>query len=230
MDLDHFGLKAPKQRPVTPRRFYTLGCDLGQSVDPTALGLITRIEEGTGEWTIDSDKVSWEKKSIRYELNRVKRLPLGVPYPGIVAEVANSMNRVRELGDATLVVDQTGVGRPVVDLFRAAGLSPIGITFTAGLEATNPHHDEWHVPKLELVRRLEAGLHAGELKIAGKQPEADVLRNELADFRGRYTAAGNFTVSHRIGAHDDLLFATAIAFWWASRPRYEMRMVKLTGF
>ena len=35
-------------------------------------------------------------------------------------------------GQAPLVVDQTGVGRPVVDLFREVGLKPIAVTLTAG--------------------------------------------------------------------------------------------------
>ena len=68
------------------------------------------------------------------------------------------------------MLDQTGVGRPVVDMFRHAGLSSIGVTITAGDSETRVHADEFRVAKLLLVSRLQAALHAGELRIAKELP------------------------------------------------------------
>ena len=39
-----------------------------------------------------------------------------------------------------LVIDETGVGRAVGDIFYAAGLRPNRVTITAGQEATDPHY------------------------------------------------------------------------------------------
>lgn len=73
---------------------------------------------------------------------------------------------------------------------------------------------------MELVSKLQALLHAGQLKIPRAMPEAAVLVRELQDFRVRYTDAGNATFNAREGAHDDLVLALALAVFGFSRPEY----------
>jgi hypothetical protein len=53
--------------------------------------------------------------------------------------------------------------------------------------------------------------------IAASLPDAAVLARELADFRVRYTDAGNAQFSARKGAHDDLVLALALAVFGLSR-------------
>ena len=55
-----------------------------------------------------------------YRVGYLERLPLGTPYPGIVAHVARLLGR---LPGAELVIDLTGVGRPVFDMFRFSGIT-----------------------------------------------------------------------------------------------------------
>jgi hypothetical protein len=65
-----------------------------------------------------------------------------------------------------------------------AGLDPLGVTITLGENETRaPDGSGWRVSKLTLVSRLQAMLHAGELKIAKSLPEAGALALELRDFR-----------------------------------------------
>jgi len=74
------------------------------------------------------------------------------------------------------------------------------------------------VPKGELVSKLQALLHSGDLRIANSLPDAAVLARELQDFRVRFTEAGNATFNAREGAHDDLVLALALAVFGLSRP------------
>lgn len=65
-----------------------------------------------------------------------------------------------------LCVDQTGVGAPVVDLFRQAKLNARlqPILIHGGDHATR--ENGWRVPKRELVGATQVALQTGRLKIA----------------------------------------------------------------
>jgi hypothetical protein len=80
-------------------------------------------------------------------------------------------------------------------MFVLAGLDPIAVTITGG-EGIGARIDEdrsaYHVSKLALVSRLQALLHAGELKIVRSLSEADALANELMSFRANISEAGHF--------------------------------------
>jgi hypothetical protein len=71
------------------------------------------------------------------------------------------------------------------------------------------------VPKLLLVSRLQASLHAGELKFAMGLAEEQAFKSELSEFRMRHTDSGRLTFGAREGRHDDLVLGLAIALWRA---------------
>src|SRR6516164_1552872 len=113
-----------------------------------------------------------------YRVGYLERLPLGTPYPGIVAHIGRLLGR---LPAAELVIDFTGVGRPVFDMFRFSGITPTGVLITAGTAETGGS-PIFGVPKLDLVSRLQALLHEGRLKIHKDLAEAETLVRELQDF------------------------------------------------
>ena len=139
------------------------------------------------------------------------------------------MQAVRELllrpalRDASLVVDQTGVGRAVVDMLwdELRGQVPChftAVTITGGHAVTNPANGCLHVPKKELVGAVQVLLQSRRLRIAQTLPEAPVLVKELDNFRVKITEAANETFgAWREGQHDDLVFATALAAFMALR-------------
>jgi hypothetical protein len=147
-----------------------------------------------------------------FQVGYLERLPLGISYPGIVAHVGQLLTKLP--GRPELVIDFTGVGRPVFDMFVYAGISPTGIVITSGTDETH-HRMTWSVPKLTLVSRLQALLHEKRLKILRELTEAETLVRELRDFRGEFTAAGHLTFNARTGKHDDLVLALALAVWRA---------------
>jgi terminase large subunit-like protein len=115
-------------------------------------------------------------------------------------------------GAAELVLDYTGVGRPVYDLFLAKGMSPYGVSITSGTAVTK---DKLHysVPKLTLISTVQALLHDGRLKIHKDLADVQVLVAELQDFRAEVTDSGYWRFGARAGKHDDLVLALAIALW-----------------
>ena len=118
------------------------------------------------------------------------------------------------------MIDKTGWVRPVLEMFERDGLRPQRVWITAGLDETRGERREHRVPKITLVSRLQAALHAGELKFAAGLAEERALRQELGEFRMRHTEAGRAVFGAREGRHDDLVLALAVALWrgqWHAR-------------
>jgi hypothetical protein len=147
-----------------------------------------------------------------FQVGYLERLPLGTPYPAIVAHVGRLLTKLP--GHPELVIDFTGVGRPVFDMFVYSGIYPTGVVITGGMTETQDGRT-CLVPKLNLVSRLQALLHEARLKILRELDEAETLVRELQDFRMEFTTAGHLTFNARSGKHDDLVLALAIAVWRA---------------
>ena len=147
-----------------------------------------------------------------FQVGHLERMPLGTPYPGIIAHVGRLLAKLP--AGTELIIDFTGVGRPVFDMFVYSGISPLGVLITGGTAETSDGATR-SVPKLTLVSRLQALLHEGRLKILRELAEAETLVRELQDFRVEFTAAGHLTFNARTGKHDDLVLALAIAVWRA---------------
>ena len=147
-----------------------------------------------------------------FQVGHLERLPLGTTYPAIVAHVGRLLTKLA--GHPELVIDFTGVGRPVFDMFVYSGIYPTGVVITGGMTETRDGRT-CSVPKLNLVSRLQALLHEARLKIQRELDEAETLVRELQDFRVEFTAAGHLTFNARSGKHDDLVLALAIAAWRA---------------
>jgi hypothetical protein len=194
------------------RRFdelaFVLAADLGQSSDPTALAV---LEHRTAyfEHVMTGSRRQVEE---RFDIRHLARLPLGLSYPAVVQEVAALLKRPPLAGRCELVIDETGVGRAVADIFDTAGLKPLRVTITAGGEQSSAHGG-WHVAKQILISTLDARLHTGELRFAAELQEAGTMADELKDFRRKVSVAGRYSYEARVGKHDDLVLAVAIALW-----------------
>jgi hypothetical protein len=106
------------------------------------------------------------------------------------------------------------VGAAGFDMVVSAGQDVKGCTITSGEHETR-EPGGYRVAKLQLVSRLQAMLHRGQLEIAGDLPDLVALKAELQNFRVNFTAVGNMTFAARTGAHDDLVLAVAIGLWYA---------------
>jgi hypothetical protein len=185
---------------------FVLSVDLGQSSDPTALCVIEHRKSF-------KHHISGYRKQVseRFDVVYLQRLPLGLSYPEIVAEVARIAARPPIVG-CEIIIDDTGVGRAVGDMFEQAGQRPVRVTITAGAEQSWTN-GSWHVSKSILISTLDARLHSGELKFAKELLEAGAMQDELKDFRRKVSAAGRYSFDARTGRHDDLVLAVSIGLW-----------------
>jgi hypothetical protein len=98
--------------------------------------------------------VTWEYlRETRSYLRHLDRVVLGTSYPDVVRIVCDAVGDVERFGPCTLVVDATGVGAPVVDLLREAGLSArvVEATITGTDGMSRRSNGDWLVPKRDLV-------------------------------------------------------------------------------
>jgi hypothetical protein len=154
---------------------------------------------------------------VSYELRHLERLPLGTFYPQVVERTREIVHRL-PAGEWLLAVNQTGVGRPVVDLFEQADLQSVAITIT-GDDALQGEGRRLWVPQRDLVGVLTVAFQSSRLKIAQALPLANVLAKELSDFKVKTDAwaAHDTYGAWREGQHDDLVLSVALACWTAER-------------
>lgn len=211
--------------PRDPR--FIVGLDLGQANDHTAMCAVEMMRQPpadpgtTGREAVQPVAPRSAKTSApilpRYRVPFITRAPLGTPYPSIVRRVAETITAPPLAGECHLVVDATGVGRPVLDMMRGGPLPPVPVVITGG-DRVHGAAGMWRVPKRDLVAALQLAFQAGRLEIAAGTDHAQTLVAELADFRVRISASGSDTYgAWRDGAHDDLVLALALAVWWGDR-------------
>ena len=192
---------------------YFLGLDVGQSTDYTALAVLERPR------VQPSDPPGLRRPV--YAMRYLQRFPPGTHYPEII-QVIYELLQSESLSGSMLVVDETGVGEAVVDLFVDALQHRVNCQFCRVL-ITNGHEIQnstgvFQVPKKELVSTLQVLLHTRRLQISRSLPDADVLVKELESFRMKVPLAGTDTMeAWREQTYDDLLFAAAIAAWMGQR-------------
>jgi hypothetical protein len=129
-------------------------------------------------------------------------------------------------GKASLVIDATGVGPAVTDIFTKRGRAFKAVKIHGG-DAESRDGSIYRVPKRDLVSALQAALQTGTLKIASSLELAEVLRGELLNFRIKINlATGHDSYeAWREGDHDDLVLAAALAVWAARAPGATMIFV-----
>jgi hypothetical protein len=213
-------------RPIVTLDRYAIGLDLGQSVDPSAVCVIREVPAPPAVTGIYFNKRGKEVAAPpsgppTYWVQWLERFALGTSYPAVIERVKYLMTKppISEK-NCRLVIDRTGVGRPVGDMFVMARLDPSFVTITGG---DSSHRDEGNrnahrVAKSLLVSTLEALFHANELLIAEDLEESEVLKVELQSFTRRISDNGNYSAGARTGKHDDLILSIAIAVWHLKQP------------
>jgi hypothetical protein len=192
---------------------YTVGVDLGQAQDYTAIAVV----ESARVVLAERDPITWSfRTEVLHHCRHAERVPLEVPYPEVAAHVGKLVQRAKTAGVVTVVVDATGVGAPVVDLLRRGGLGcrVIPVVITGG-ETESNDGVRYRVPKRDLMAGLQVAFQKRRLGLAAGLSVLSELREELRSMRVRMAADG-FERFGGVG-HDDLVMALALAWWRASR-------------
>lgn len=199
-----------------PALAYTVGIDIGQKRDPTAIAVVEVRERTTGQL---SEAI--------HITRHLERLPLGTSYPKIAERLAvivkNAQQEARqqhfeergvsnpsEFGFA-VYIDATGVGQPVVDILAETGLDIWPVYFTHG-DRRSEEDGNITLGKLWLVSRLKSLFQTKRIRLPPNHAEAQAMMQELLDYEIRVDARANDTYgSFKVGAHDDLVTALGLA-------------------
>lgn len=198
---------------------YTVGLDLGQANDYSALVVVERVlclPAGVtiGDYHCNPAALAGSGFTEELHVRSLRRWELGTPYPSVVADVCALMASDVLADDAWLFVDRTGIGRAVVDLltdaFRAGKMGrrwPVPVTITSGEKRNG-----WNIPKTDLIDAVQVPLQQGRLRIADSLPLASTLEREMVGFRQKISTNGSTTFDHgRDDGHGDLVMALALA-------------------
>ncbi|MDQ2948083.1 MAG: hypothetical protein M3Y27_19460 [Acidobacteriota bacterium] len=208
---------------------FFIGLDLGQKQDYTAIAIIETASQYTGlDWR------TYEHHYLRsVNVRHLERIRLGTSYLAVVERLRQVVNSRELIGRCTVVMDATGLGGPVLDLLRAAGLGCeiVPVTITGGDRETYSG-GMWRVPKRDLINRLQLLFERKELQIASRLREAETFARELMNMRIKVSVAGHDSyAAARASNHDDLVLAVALACWRAkgnlSRPVFGTRSLGL---
>lgn len=186
---------------------YFVGLDLGPAQDPTGLSILERAPIQSGD--------DLPVYSVRY----LQRFHPGTPYHALAAEVRNVLARPPlDKSWVILIVDKTGCGGPVTELFRSLFPCMAAVTITAGQEA-GYGPEGFTVPKVDLAATVQVLLQGRRLRVAQSLPEAPLLLEELQSFKVKVNiAASNESFeAWRERAGDDLVLAVALAAWFGER-------------
>ncbi len=215
---------------------YSLGVDLGQVSDPTAISILDERLEKREIQTPEDLVIRGPGKNIffrTYQLRHLERPVLGTSYPDIRRGVKELITNPILAGQTDLIVDATGVGRPVIDEMREDGLNPIPVVITFGLAGRDIVQDEFgyfRVPKIEIMSSLQVLFGSKRLQypphlISPTQEDlVPVFLQEMERFKMKRTKAGNMTYeAWRETDRDDIVLSIAIQCWWIlfSRPKEE---------
>lgn len=205
-----------------------VGVDVGQKVDPTAIVVCEQVERvsDTGRLTLPQRAGMYDARDIQrvgvrtetiHTARHLQRLPLGMPYPEVAAQVAAVVEGLvrRGITRPRIMVDATGVGGPVVDILRERlgrhARDLIAATFTHGGRYSQDDSARLAtVGKAYLVSRLQALLQTSRLKLP-QTAEAEQLARELQNYEIRIDDDANDRYgAFRTGTHDDLVTALGL--------------------
>jgi hypothetical protein len=223
-----------------PKPVTLVSVDLGQQRDYTAISITERVYVPASEpYHPDESKWPRHRVALEYHVRHLERPALGTKYTKIVERITELIQKVG--GEPVLVVDATGVGRPVVDmLWRDISeslegtdirVTPGNITITGGDSVSRGADGGLRVPKRDLVGAPLVLLQNRQLKIAEGLALRDTLVKELLNFRVKI----NISTAHdsyeawREGDHDDLVLSVAMACWAGERFIRKIDYVELRG-
>lgn len=176
---------------------YCLGADFGKKVDYSVVTLLR------------------EEEKDRYRLVLLRQFALGTPYTDIVAFIQR-LNQKFDIGKG--YVDQSAIGESLVEEIKSFAPQVDGLTFTAKV-------------KQDLMTLMQARMEQKRLILPLDRPLLSQINEQQYRFSKTKPAEspeerGVMTFYHPSGAHDDQLWALALAVYAAKekgpKPSFAM--------
>ena len=189
----------------SPGRTYVLGVDLAQTRDFSVFLVL---------------------EAARRQVVHIERMR-GVSY---VEQVTRIIEVSRQYNSADVVVDETGVGRPVLDNLRVSlgrTRSETEVDRRGGFRLQAPRVTGITLTqqtKQDLIQRLQLDIERARIRIPA---ECEVLIRELELYGYEMTRSGRISYSAPSGFHDDTVIALALAAF--SVPREAVSLDHVDG-
>lgn len=162
-----------------PEGNYYAGVDFGKLKDYSAIAVVKREDHNL-------------------TLVYLHEFALGTAYTNVINHLARTHQR---FNFQKVIVDQTGIGEPVLDELKSQGFSNVqGMTFTVKT-------------KEELLTTLKILMEQKRLKL----PYHRRLCQQINEQQFQYSRSGHLIFSHPEGSHDDMLWALSMAVWASTR-------------
>jgi phage FluMu gp28-like protein len=127
------------------------------------------------------------------------QFPLETPYTQVIGHLVRAHQKFKF---RKALVDQTGVGEPVLDEIRNQGLNNVeGLKFTVQT-------------KEELLSNLKIAMEQNRLAI----PYHRQLCTQINEQQYAYSKSGHLQFSHPINSHDDMLWSLALSTYASREP------------
>ena len=222
---------------------FTLSMDVGKVNDPSAISIIEELTPEEIENFSERRRKVWTERVRRavgmtpafkppspLQLRQICRLPTGTKYPQQVAYVKNILCRPPLWGNCEFLLDGTGVGVAVVDMFEEAGLEVISITIHGGTETVQSGANKFRVPKQDLITCTQVAMLQRQIEASAKLTDWEALVKELQDYQVKQSkkTANHDEYNAREGAHDDLVLSLAMGVWRRRPPGGRVMITGLT--
>lgn len=199
---------------------FAVGLDPGKQMDPAALAVVERVEKLRKPSTLPGAPESYQEPVLiesSYHVRALEQAELGTPYTTLAERVATISKHPRLAGRVHLIVDDTGVGTPVLDMLREYDVKPVGVTITGGTAITDDDAG-YNVPKRDLVTTLAAAFQQRRIEISQDLKLASRFKQQLLKFTAKITRNRNMTFEALTEEdHDDLVIAVALAVWYLEK-------------
>lgn len=198
-------------------QFYTrdagfiVGLDIGGSVDFSAIAVLHKFEK-----VEEYDDARGHKSENIFHLESLWRLPLGMLFQAQLSAVQDVIRSLPPKSTPTkLVLDGSGLGKPVSQAAKAMGLNPVSVVITGGRNETSGGDAKFGIPKRNLVGSLLACLGSNRLKFNKDLAYGNELIQELGAFSMKINnATGHASFESSNSTHDDLVCSLALAVWY----------------
>ncbi len=179
---------------------HIISLSLGTVAEPSALAVVDPRTE-----FLKRDRENF------FDMTWLERFPAGRPIPVIVARVEEIMSDKRLAKNCTLLLDITSTGEAPERVFESRGLYPKLFDLTnAGLDERSgvPRR----VPVRDVIGVAQIVVQTNRLKVASGLEQGPTLVVDLLGYDFKLVARGS---DLRGGRNSDLVFALAVALWWA---------------
>jgi hypothetical protein len=195
-----------------------LGLDLGRRRNPSALVVLDQTTLFTGR----RDPATLERETVScLAVRHAQQIALGTPYHDIPGRIQRLLQTPNLPPAEALVLDATGVGAAVLEIFERAALRLplVPILITSGHDVHSISGGGFSVPRHHLLDHLAVLFEAGGIKLASDLPLFTELSEEI-----------NRLHPDTRQDPDDLAFALALAAWYAARHQPRRPQRRLPGF